>query len=184
MPIRRLAFTAGLVVLLWSAPGRAVLLDPAFTETYYAYDATNLISLTGLAWAPDGSNRLFVTRKDGLIFLIKNGAQLPTPFATITPVFTDSECGLTGIAVDPNFLVNHYVYVFVTVSASEQQIIRYTADADVGAEKTVIVPGLPTQGMNHDGGGLGFGPDGKIVEHWGFQDDMGMAQQLGLTPPQ
>ena len=146
---------------------QATVIDTAnFTETtWFAAGGTR----TGMAWAPDGSNRLFLLDKGGTVSVVKWGAP-PTmvTFATITPIYTDSECGLIGLAFDPNFQVNHYVYFFVTVSSSEQQIIRYTAAGDTGTDKTVIVPGLPTNGANHDGGAIGIGPDGKL--YWGIGD--------------
>jgi glucose/arabinose dehydrogenase len=155
--------------LLFLVPrvGHAAVIDTVnFTEAPWI---TLTGTLTGMAWAPDGSKRLFVTDKGGAVRIVKWGAP-PTevPFATIAPVYTASECGLVGLTFDPNFQVNHYVYFFVTVSASEQQIIRYTADGDVGTERTVILAGLPTVGANHDGGSIGFGPDGKL--YWGIGD--------------
>jgi len=129
-----------------------------FTETSYA---TGLSTITGMAWAPDGS-KLIVTQKDGIVRVIKNGTLVTTPFATITPVFTSSECGVIGLCFDPAYATNKYVYFFVTVSASEQQIIRYTDNNDVGDTKTVILGSLPTTGNNHDGGGIAIGPDNKI----------------------
>ena len=127
-------------------------------------------TLTGMAWAPDRSQRLFVIDKGGTVHIVRWGSP-PTEmtFATISPIYTGSECGLIGLTFDPNFQVNHYVYFFVTVSASEQQIIRYTAVGDVATDKTVIVSGLPTIGANHDGGSIGFGPDGKL--YWGIGDN-------------
>jgi hypothetical protein len=67
-----------------------------------------------------------------------------------------------GLAFDPEYGTNHYLYVFVTVSDHEQQILRYTDENGVATQRTVILGGLPTAGINHDGGALGFGPDGKI----------------------
>jgi glucose/arabinose dehydrogenase len=156
------ALLLGLAVAGWAAP-----IEPNFNETVVV-DSLNLGSATGVAWAPDGSGRLFVSRKSGEVMIVKNGALNATPFATVSPVFTDSECGLIGICFDPNFVVNHYVYLFVTVSAGEQQIIRYTANGDLGTGKTVLIPGLPTLGNNHDGGAVGIGPDGKL--YWAIGD--------------
>lgn len=161
-----------LVALLATAAAhvaRAAPIVPAgfTTSTFVAPGAS--LSATGIAWAPDGTNRLFLASKEGLVRIVKNGTLLATPFATVTPVFTNSECGLIGIALDPSFAATGFVYLFVTVSASEQQIIRYTASGDVGTNKAVIVPGLPTVGANHDGGSIGFGPDGKL--YWGIGDN-------------
>jgi glucose/arabinose dehydrogenase len=112
--------------------------DPAgFTETsWLSVDG----DITGMAFAPDGSNRLFFIRKGGEVRIVQinaggGGTLLPTPFATITPIETNSECGLIGMAFDPDFTSNGYVYFFVTVSDSEQQIIRYTATGNIGREQ-------------------------------------------------
>lgn len=145
---------------------RATTLDPNFSESTFASVGSEL---TGIAWAPDGSNRLFVSKKTGAIVIVKNGTPLATPFATVSPLYTLSECGLIGICFDPNFVVNGYVYVFATVSSSQQQIIRYTAVGDIGTNKTVLIPELPTAGANHDGGAVCVGPDGKI--YWAIGDN-------------
>jgi glucose/arabinose dehydrogenase len=170
MPSRRSRVSGAVVclaLLLAASRTAALISDDAFTETVLVASA-ELDGATGLAWAPDGTHRLFVIRKNGVILIIKDGALLPTPFATVAPVYQNSECGLIGITFDPDFLVNRYVYVFATVSPTEQQIIRYTADGDTGTQKTVVVAGLPTRGQNHDGGALGFGADGKL--YWGIGD--------------
>ena len=138
------------------------VLDPNFSESVFVTDLVNLGNVTGLAWAPDGSNRLFVNRKDGEVRIIKNGMLLSTPFATLSPIVTSSECGLLGICFDPDFVNNHYVYLFVTAVPGSQQVIRYTDANDLGTTKTIILNGLPTHEQNHDGGAIGIGWDGKI----------------------
>lgn len=148
---------------------QATSLDANFTESVAINDSGKIGFCTDLVWAPDGSNRLFITRWNGEIRIMKNGVLNVTPFATVSPVFTQNECGLLSICFDPNFAVNHYVYVFVTVSGSEQQIIRYTDSSDIGTAKTVIMAGLPTLGANHNGGAIGIGPDGKL--YWSIGDN-------------
>lgn len=158
-------FLAVLVIAGALLNGRAAVLDTNFSITPFA---TVPSQLTGLAWAPDGSNRLFVTHKGGSVRIVKDGVLLPGPFATISPIYTQSECGLIGLCFDPNFAANGYVYFFVTVSSTQQQIIRYKAVGDIGTEKTTIVSNLPTIGQNHDGGGIEVGPDGKL--YWAIGD--------------
>ena len=137
-----------------------------FTETVFTSGLNEPVSM---AWAPDASGRLFVTEKVGGIRVIVNGALLGTPFAIFPQLYTQSECGVLGLCFDPNYTVNRYVYVFVTVSASEQRIVRFTDENSRGTARTNIVTGLPTLGANHDGGALAFGNDGKI--YWAVGDN-------------
>lgn len=172
-------------------PASATVLDPNWTESPWLSTASQI---TGMAWAPDGSGRLFLTRKGGEIRIVKMGPPpelVVTPFATVSPVFTDSECGVIGIAFDPDFLENRYVYVFATVSNEEQQIIRYTAEGDLGTDKTIVIAGLPTRGNNHDGGAVGFARGGRLM--WaigdlgngtGVDDDLtSLAAKIGRANP-
>ena len=149
--------------------------DPVnFSESIYVSDA-NIGNMTGIDWAPDGSGRLFVIRKGGFsgmgtaeVRIVQNGTLLAAPFATET-VLTSSECGLIGFCFDPDFVNNHYIYFFLTVSSSEQRIVRYTDNNNVGINRTTIMKGLPTLGANHDGGGIGIGNDGKL--YWAIGDN-------------
>lgn len=154
-----------------------------FAETTFVADSTNLSLPTGIGWAPDGSGRLFVIRKAGEVRVVQyapatsTGTVVATPWATINPVFTNSECGLIGFCFDPDFIHNRYVYFFVTVAGDvtaftgEQQIIRYTDNpaTNTGFAKTILVSGLPTRAVNHDGGGIGIGPDGRL--YWSIGDN-------------
>jgi len=71
--------------------------------------ATGIANPTAMEFAPDG--RLFVCQQEGQLRVIKNGTLLPTPFVTVE---TDStgERGLLGIAFDPGFATNQFLYVY------------------------------------------------------------------------
>lgn len=163
------------IALLLSGFAHAAV-PTGFTETVYT--GSGLVPATSMAFAPDGSGRLFITGKNGTVRVVQfvngrpqtsSGTTLVTSvFATEPAVYTNSEGGLLSVSFDPNFVSNHYVYFFVSVSASQQQIVRYTDVQNVGVARTVIVPNLPTAGQNHVGGATGFGPDGKL--YWAIGD--------------
>src|SRR6185503_18104026 len=92
--------------------------------------ATGLLSPTAMAFAPDG--RLFVCQQGGQVRVIKNGSLLSTPFASVTTT-TSGERGLLGIAFDPNFATNQFVYIYYTATtpAVHNRVSRLTASGDV-----------------------------------------------------
>jgi hypothetical protein len=122
---------------LLPAPGSAATLRSGFTETTVA---SGLASPTAMAFAPDG--RLFVCQQGGQLRVIKDGALLPAPFLTVT-VNAAGERGLLGVAVDPNFEINQYVYVYYTATAPNlhNRVSRFTASGDLavpGSEQVLL----------------------------------------------
>ena len=75
---------------------------------------------TATAFIPDG--RLLITSQAGALRVFKNGALLPTPALAfnaaatgVNPkICTGGEMGLLGVAIDPQFITNKYVYVYYT----------------------------------------------------------------------
>jgi len=155
---------------------RATPVNPAaFSESVFA---SGLPFPTGMAWAPDGSGRLFVICKGGQVRVVQQtpgtttGTLASAPWATFSPIVTAGECGLIGMCFDPGFRTNRYVYFFVTTSTPNgQQIIRYTDNpaTNTGSSPMVIINSLPTRGGNHNGGGLGIGTDGRL--YWSVGDN-------------
>jgi glucose/arabinose dehydrogenase len=85
--------------------GWAATLPIGFQETLIA---TGLAAPTAMALAPDG--RIFVCQQGGRLRVIKNGTLLTAPFLTLT-VDSSGERGLLGVALDPAFATNQFVYV-------------------------------------------------------------------------
>jgi glucose/arabinose dehydrogenase len=117
-----------------------------------------------MAIAPDG--RIFVCQQGGALRVIKNGALLPTPFISLT-VDPNGERGLLGVAFDPNFAGNNFVYVYYTVPIEPRhnRVSRFTANGDVavpGSETILLELNPLTTASNHNGGAIHFGPDGKL----------------------
>jgi glucose/arabinose dehydrogenase len=138
----------------------AATLPEGFTET----QISGLSAPTAMALAPDG--RIFVCQQGGALRVIKNGALLPTPFMTLT-VDPAGERGLLGIAFDPNFASNNFLYVYYTVPIEPRhnRVSRFTANGDVvvpGSETIILELEPLTLASNHNGGALHFGPDGKL----------------------
>src|SRR6187399_3323126 len=132
-PRTRLGFAATLILLaagLFDGMAvRAATLPTGFAETRVA---TGLASPTAMAVAPDG--RIFVAQQGGALRVVKNGALLSTPFLTVS-VNSSGERGLLGVAFDPNFASNNFVYVYYTTSGSpiHNRVSRFTANGDVAA---------------------------------------------------
>ena len=70
-------------------------------------------TLVGLTFAPDG--RMFVWQKNGVVRIIKNGVLLPTPFIDVSShVNTFDDRGFWGLALDPDYATNGFVYLSYT----------------------------------------------------------------------
>lgn len=138
----------------------AVVQDANFGDSVFV---SGLQGPTTMTFAPDG--RLFVSEKNGSLRIVANGQLLATPFMTLT-VDNDNERGLMGVAFDPNFASNHYLYVYYTSVAGSihNRISRFTANGNVvvpGSE--LVLADLPTlDAANHNGGAVRFGLDGKL----------------------
>ena len=146
--------------VLFAGQANATTFLNNFTETIVA---NGLASPTAMEFAPDG--RLFVAEQGGRLRVIKNNALLPTPFVTLT-VNASGERGLLGIAFDPAFASNQFVYVYYTATTPtiHNRVSRFTANGDVAvAGSEVVLLELETLGAtNHNGGAIHFGPDGKL----------------------
>ncbi|HUS18368.1 MAG TPA: PQQ-dependent sugar dehydrogenase, partial [Terriglobales bacterium] len=186
LSIRRnlLPLLAVFVLLLASATAQTFS-DPRFqAETVIS---VNPYSPIGVAFTPDG--RMFIWEKSGVIRIFANGALLPAPFLDISArVNRYGDRGLIGLALDPEFASNGYVYLAYTFenggdvqssAARTQRITRITtnpADPNValpGSEvvllgKEVTLPCasgsdcIPNDAGTHTVDHLAFGKDGKL----------------------
>jgi glucose/arabinose dehydrogenase len=143
---------------------QAATLPAGFSETQVA---SGLQSVTAMTIAPDG--RVFVCEQTGRLRVIKNDTLLATPFLTVS-VNASGERGLLGVAFDPDFATNRFLYIYYTTSSSpvHNRVSRFTANAtnlDVAMSGTEVqILNLPnlSSATNHNGGAIHFGPDGKL----------------------
>lgn len=170
-------------------------MPPGFSITSVAED---LFIPTAAQFAPDG--RIFVTEKGGTVKIVKNGQVLANPFYTVPNVNDYGDRGLLGLALDPNFATNNYVYLLYTHDtkpASPEiskvgRLLRITANGDTalpGSEKIILGTNagsaaqpscdsqplnadcIPADGISHGPGTLAFGSDGKLYMSFGESSD-------------
>ena len=132
---------------------------PGFTLTELASGLSRPANLQAL---PDG-RFLIGEQQTGQIKVYKSGSILSNPYAIISPLYTgNNESGLLGLCLDPDFSSNGYVYAFVTHDSTTSRFWPFTTSGDVGTNQTLIVDNIPHRGVNHNGGRIGFGTDGKL----------------------
>jgi glucose/arabinose dehydrogenase len=171
-------------VLLLSTASAGAPRVPLFAVVPAGFsDATfvNGLSLpVAMEFAPDG--RLFVCEKNGALRVVTAaGTLLPTPFLTLS-VSTAGEQGLLGVAFDPQFATNGYLYCYYSVPGApvHSRISRFTANGDVvvpGSEVPILdLDNLTT--AYHNGGAIHFGADGKLYVAVGENGLQNNAQQI------
>jgi glucose/arabinose dehydrogenase len=153
---------------------KAATLPPDFEDAL----VTNISAPTAIAFTPDG--RLLITTQQGAVRVFQNGTLLGTAAINInSKLCTNSERGLLGIAVDPLFTVNKYVYLYYTfnkfntcptgqptnASNPVNRVSRFVlADNNTiaASSETVLIDNIHSPNGNHNAGDLHFGKDGLL----------------------
>ena len=149
--------------------------QPSPMETVDSFPSLWFPSPVALTHAGDGSDRLFVAQRDGRVRVFDNdaGASSAGTYLDLSArVFTSGEAGLLGIAFDPDYADNGFVYVRYetttsTPGMSHRSIVsRFEVDdtdpdrADPSSEVELLAWDNPYS--NHNGGDLAFGPDDML----------------------
>jgi len=128
---------------------------------------------TALAFLPDG--RMLIASKGGRLLIASGGSLAGQPAIDLGPrMCTESERGLLGVAVDPQFASNGFIYLYYTRRRGEactrntratdpvNRVSRFVlADGRAGSE-AVLVDNIPSPNGNHNAGDLHFGKDGYL----------------------
>jgi glucose/arabinose dehydrogenase len=132
---------------------------------------------TALAFTPDG--RMLIATQPGQLRVYKGRQLLQTPALDLSSrICSNSERGLLGVAVDPDFATNHYIYLYYTFnkfgvcpqgqpSNSNNPINRVSrfvmsGDSVDPASEQVLINNIPSPNGNHNGGDLHVGKDGNL----------------------
>ena len=172
---RRLAPIAASVALAASSlvagpgsiPGVAAGTNPVFPDLPVGFAkvqlAHGLKNPTAIAFAPNGD--IYIAQQKGAILLDRAGVIQATPVITIS-ADTGTETGVLGLALDPNFAANGYMYVGYTTVDLHSQLSRFTVTGGGTtaslASEVVYWRGNQLQVFHHAINDVHIGPDGKL----------------------
>jgi glucose/arabinose dehydrogenase len=140
--------------------------------------------------AGDGSNRLFIEERGGVIKVLQSGSSTPTVFLNISSkIVAGGERGLLGLAFHPQYISNGRFFVFYTRTGdgalviAEYQVSTNSNVADPLSEKILLT--IPhSENANHNGGMLAFGQDGYLYigvgDGGGVNDPPNNAQNINV----
>ena len=149
--------------------------DAALAEVKVETVADNLKIPWELVFAPDG--RIFFTERDGNLWVIENESmELVATF----PASHTSEGGLLGLALDPEFEKNNFLYLYQTYFDFElhhNKVVRYTVSNNQLTDEQILIDKIPGA-VWHDGGRIKFGPDEKIYITTGDSTNANLSQKI------
>ncbi|WP_153032368.1 ThuA domain-containing protein [Amycolatopsis sp. YIM 10] len=144
---------------------------------------TNTVAPGTLDVAPDG--RVFYTQYGGQLKIYKPSTKSTVTAGTLS-VYTGGEDGLAGVALDPNFTTNKWVYLHYSPAGSQEinRVSRFTINGDTldpASERVLLsIPAARQSEPGHTGGYLTFGPGGNL--YVGVGDDTNPHESSGYTP--
>lgn len=137
-------------------------------------------------WAIDISDegKLYFTERSGAVRVIENDKLHLQPLIIFSRPFTSQgEGGLMGIALDPNYSQNHYMYVMHSYVEGNQiynRVVRLVEQNNKASINRVLLDKIPG-GQIHNGGRLKIGTDKKLYITTGDAGKSALAQNLTST---
>jgi len=137
-----------------------------------------------LAFAPDG--RLFYAEQNtGAVRIVSAQGELQAAPFVQAQIAPGPGWGLLGLALDPDFASNHYVYLYLTkpidTETAQPVVVRYREANNKGTNPTTIVDDFPEATLYGEyavGGDIRFGPDGYLYITVGDHISTDLAQDL------
>lgn len=139
-----------------------------------------------VATAGEASGRLFVAERGGRIWTVQDGRRSEQAYLDIaTRVTAGGEAGLLGLAFHPDFPTDPRFFIYYTNLDQDQVVAERRASddplrADPDYERILLV--IDDFALNHNGGGLQFGPDRRLYigsgDGGGADDPQGTGQRL------
>ena len=149
-----------------------------------APEASGFVNPVAVTNAGDGSERLFVVERDGLVFVVEGGSVQETPYLDLSGALGDraGENGLLGLAFHPSFASNGRLFAHFVDDARGNVLAELVADppsadtVDTGTLEVLLR--VTTTSDFHVGGHVAFGPDGYLYAGLGDGGVAAAAQDL------
>ena len=154
--VRRGCLIVVLSLLGTTGPASATDLPPGFVEQILV---DRLPSPMSTAWGPDGE--LWIGGKLGHVWVLRGETLIEVARLVVS---SDGERGVHGIAVDPDFARNRYVWIYYSPDGPpfRNRLARFRSLGDQLIEETLILETPDLKESFHNGGCVRFAPDGTI----------------------
>jgi len=156
------------------------------SSTEFPYEIEIVAENLYVPWAIDinDDGKLYFTERNGNIRVLEDNKLIPQPLITFRePFVSHGEGGLLGIALDPYFAKNHYIYVMHTYAEENKiynRVVRLTEKNNKAIIDRVIYDKIPGSRF-HNGGRLKIGPDRKLYITTGDAQDPAQAQLISSS---
>jgi glucose/arabinose dehydrogenase len=160
-PLVLLAVAAALLSTRGDALSATTSVPTDFSDELVA----NIASPTALAFTPDG--RMLITTQPGQLRVYENGALVSTPALNLagSNFCSTSERGLLGVAVDPNFAANGYIYLYYSPRIGgecKNRLSRFTMTGNTAGSELILINSIPAEFGTHNAGDVHVGKDGNL----------------------
>jgi len=153
-----------------------ILFPNAFAEIKVETVVDNLKVPWELVFAPDGT--IYFTERDGNLWQIDDSGSLK--LMAKFPTSGMYEGGLLGLALDPEFEKNNFLYLYQTYAellTHQNKVLRFTISDGHLTDELVLIDEIPGA-LWHDGGRIHFGPDNMLYVTTGDATNAGLSQDV------